>query len=120
MRGADRFRNRCPGRLTARADRHDGGGLDRDRPAEDAGQGAPTAACRSAHPATGGVPVGRFPVARRGTPPVMSEMDPRDPSTLYAAGPVAPEPPEDDLPETSPLPDSGGTGPGPDDLDRLL
>ncbi len=50
----------------------------------------------------------------------MSEMDPRDPSTLYAEGPVAPEPPEDDLPETSPLRDSGGTGPGPDDLDELL
>ena len=47
----------------------------------------------------------------------MTEMDPRDPSTLYAEGPVAPEPPEDDLPDTSPLPDSGGTGPGPDDLD---
>ena len=50
----------------------------------------------------------------------MTEMDPRDPSTLYSEGPVAPEPPEDDLPETSPLPDSGGTGPGPDDLDQLL
>jgi hypothetical protein len=47
----------------------------------------------------------------------MSEMDPKDPSTLYAEGPVAPEPPDDDLPEASPLPDSGGTGPGPDDLD---
>ena len=50
----------------------------------------------------------------------MSEMDPRDPSTLYSEGPVAPEPPEDDLPDTSPLRDSGGTGPGPDDLDQLL
>ncbi len=50
----------------------------------------------------------------------MSEMDPRDPSTLYSEGPVAPEPPEDDLPDTSPLRDSGGTGPGPDDLDELL
>ncbi|MGY1846756.1 MULTISPECIES: hypothetical protein [unclassified Blastococcus] len=48
------------------------------------------------------------------------EMDPRDPDTLYAEGPVAPEPPDDDVPDTSPLPDSGGTGPGPDDLDRLL
>jgi hypothetical protein len=47
----------------------------------------------------------------------MSEMDPKDPSTLYAEGPVAPEPPDDDLPEVSPLRDSGGTGPGPDDLD---
>ena len=51
----------------------------------------------------------------------MREMDPKDPSTLYAEGPVAAEPPEDDdKPETSPLRDSGGTGPGPDDLDRLL
>jgi len=53
----------------------------------------------------------------------MPEMDPKDPSTLYAAGPVAPvtaEPPADDLPEESPLVDKGGTGPGPDDLDRLL
>jgi hypothetical protein len=53
----------------------------------------------------------------------MSEMDPRDPSTLYSEGPVAPEPPEppeDDLPDSSPLRDSGGTGPGPDDLDELL
>jgi arsenate reductase len=48
------------------------------------------------------------------------EMDPRDPSTLYAEGPVAAEPPEDHRPDTSPLRDSGGTGPGPDDLDRLL
>ena len=47
----------------------------------------------------------------------MSEMDPKDPSTLYAQGPVAAEPPDDDLPEASPLRDSGGTGPGPDDLD---
>lgn len=51
--------------------------------------------------------------------PAMREMDPKDPSTLYAEGPVAPEPPEDDVPETSPLRDSGGTAPGPDDLDRL-
>ncbi len=50
----------------------------------------------------------------------MSEMDPRDPSTLYSEGPVAAEPPEDDVPDTSPLRDSGGTGPGPDDLDDLL
>ncbi len=69
----------------------------------------------------------RGPGGRPAVPPCpaghslpMSEMDPRDPSTLYAEGPVAPEPPEDDLPDTSPLPDSGGTGPGPDDLDRLL
>ncbi|WP_236830918.1 hypothetical protein [Blastococcus sp. KM273128] len=48
------------------------------------------------------------------------EMDPQDPDTLYAEGPVTPEPPDDDVPDTSPLPDSGGTGPGPDDLDRLL
>ena len=27
---------------------------------------------------------------------------------------------EDDVPDTSPLRDSGGTGPGPDDLDELL
>jgi arsenate reductase len=54
--------------------------------------------------------------AGRGT----GEMDPRDPDTLYAAGPVAAEPPDDDRPERSPLRDSGGTGPGPDDLDRLL
>jgi hypothetical protein len=47
------------------------------------------------------------------------EMDPRKPDTLYAEGPVAEAPPDDDLPETSPLRDSGGTGPGPDDLDRL-
>jgi hypothetical protein len=45
------------------------------------------------------------------------EMDPRDPSTLYSEGPVADEPPDDDVPETSPVPDSGGVGPGPDDLD---
>ena len=55
----------------------------------------------------------------------MPEMAPKDPSTLYAAGPVAAEPPphglpSDDLPEESPLVDKGGTGPGPDDLDRLL
>ena len=60
----------------------------------------------------------------------MPEMDPKDPSTLYAAGPVAAEPPVDDVPaddvpadevpEPSPLVDKGGTGPGPDDLDRLL
>ncbi|WP_198598059.1 hypothetical protein [Blastococcus atacamensis] len=48
------------------------------------------------------------------------EIDPTDPDTLYAEGPVAPEPPDDDVPESSPLRDSGGTGPGPDDLDRLL
>jgi hypothetical protein len=47
-----------------------------------------------------------------------SEMDPKDPDTLYAEGPVAPEPPDDDVPEESPLRDSGGTGPGPDDLDE--
>ena len=52
-------------------------------------------------------------------------MDPKDPSTLYAAGPVATEPaaddvPVDDVPAASPLVDKGGTGPGPDDLDRLL
>ena len=45
------------------------------------------------------------------------EMNPKDPSTLYSEGPVADEPPDDDVPETSPLPDSGGVGPGPDDLD---
>ena len=55
----------------------------------------------------------------------MPEMDPKDPSTLYAAGPVAAEPPVDDVPADevpapSPLVDKGGTGPGPDDLDRLL
>ena len=50
----------------------------------------------------------------------MPEMDPKDPSTLYAAGPVAAEPPADDVPDESPLVDKGGTGPGPDDLDRLL
>jgi len=50
----------------------------------------------------------------------MREMDPKDPDTLYAEGPVAAEPPDDDLPATSPLEDSGGTGPGPDDLDELL
>ena len=44
-------------------------------------------------------------------------IDPRDPDTLFAEGPVSPEPPDDDVPETSPLRDSGGTGPGPDDLD---
>ena len=47
----------------------------------------------------------------------MREMDPKDPSTLYSEGPVAAEPPDDDVPETSPVPDSGGVGPGPDDLD---
>ena len=60
------------------------------------------------------------PRGAAGHPSPMTEMDPRDPSTLYSEGPVAPEPPEDDLPETSPLPDSGGTRPGPDDLDQLL
>lgn len=56
----------------------------------------------------------------------MSEIDPRDPETLHAEGPVAQEPPDQDLPPDvdvparSPLPDSGGTGPGPDDLDQLL
>ncbi len=80
-----------------------------DQPAED--------------PRSPAVPPGRWPGVRGGTAGhlrAMSEMDPRDPSTLYAEGPVADEPPEDDLPDTSPLPDSGGTGPGPDDLDRLL
>jgi hypothetical protein len=48
------------------------------------------------------------------------EIDPKDPDTLYAEGPVAAEPPDDDVPDSSPLADSGGTGPGPDDLDRLL
>jgi hypothetical protein len=50
---------------------------------------------------------------------VVREIDPADPSTLYAEGPVAADPPEDDKPETSPLRDSGGTGPGPDDIDWL-
>jgi hypothetical protein len=45
------------------------------------------------------------------------EMNPKDPSTLYSEGPVADEPPDDDVPESSPVPDSGGVGPGPDDLD---
>ena len=36
---------------------------------------------------------------------------------VRAEGPVAAEPPDDDVPESSPLRDSGGTGPGPDDLD---
>lgn len=44
-------------------------------------------------------------------------IDPMDPDTLYAEGPVAPEPPDDDVPDSSPLPDSGGADPGPDDLD---
>ena len=44
-------------------------------------------------------------------------IDPKDPDTLYAEGPVAAVPPDDDLPESSPLADKGGTGPGPDDLD---
>ena len=44
-------------------------------------------------------------------------IDPRDPDTLYAEGSVAPEPPDDDVPDSSPLADSGGVGPGPDDLD---
>jgi hypothetical protein len=61
----------------------------------------------------------RVPPRREGYAARMSEIDPRNPSTLYAEGPVAEEPPEDDLPESSPLRDSGGTGPGPDDLDRL-
>jgi hypothetical protein len=50
----------------------------------------------------------------------MREMDPKDPDTLYAEGPVAADPPDDDLPTSSPLEDSGGTAPGPDDLDELL
>ena len=54
----------------------------------------------------------------------MPEMDPKDPSTLYAAGPVVADPPADDfpdeLPQASPLVDKGSTGPGPDDLDLLL
>jgi arsenate reductase len=45
----------------------------------------------------------------------MREIDPKDPDTLFAEGPVAAEPPA-----ASPLHDSGGTGPGPDDLDELL
>ena len=49
--------------------------------------------------------------------PGMREMNPKDPDSLYREGPVAPEPPDDDVPETSPVPDSGGVGPGPDDLD---
>ena len=48
---------------------------------------------------------------------LVREMNPKDPSTLYSEGPVAAEPPDDDVPETSPVPDSGGVGPGPDDLD---
>jgi hypothetical protein len=55
----------------------------------------------------------------------MPEMDPKDPSTLYAAGPVVADPPADDVLadeelEASPLVDKGSSGPGPDDLDRLL
>jgi hypothetical protein len=55
----------------------------------------------------------------------MPEMDPKDPSTLYAAGPVVADPPADDVPvdevpEALPLMDKGSSGPGPDDLDRLL
>lgn len=49
----------------------------------------------------------------------MREVEPKDPDTLYAEGPVAKEPSGDDLSETSPLRDSGGTGPGPDDLDHM-
>ena len=56
----------------------------------------------------------------RPDPSPADPIDPRDPDTLYAEGPVAAEPPEDDRPDSSPLRDSGGTGPGPDDLDRLL
>ena len=44
-------------------------------------------------------------------------INPKDPDTLYAEGPVAAVPPDDDLPDSSPLADKGGTGPGPDDLD---
>jgi hypothetical protein len=54
---------------------------------------------------------------RSGHRGAVTEMDPKDPSTLYSEGPVAAEPPDDDVPETSPVPDSGGVGPGPDDLD---
>jgi hypothetical protein len=46
-------------------------------------------------------------------------MDPADPATLYSEGPVADEPPDDDKPDASPLRDSGGTAPGPDDMDWL-
>lgn len=62
---------------------------------------------------------GRHTAAVTGAPEPGSgpDPDPRDPRTLGAAGPVADEPPDDDLPEASPLRDSGGTGPGPDDLD---
>ena len=59
------------------------------------------------------------PTAPNGHPEGAREMDPADPDTLYAEGPVADEPPDDDKPDSSPLRDSGGTGPGPDDLDRL-
>lgn len=55
--------------------------------------------------------------AAAGHSPPVREMNPKDPSTLYSEGPVADEPPDDDVPETSPVPDSGGVGPGPDDLD---
>jgi len=44
-------------------------------------------------------------------------INPKDPDTLHAEGPVSAEPPDDDVPDTSSLRDSGGTGPGPDDLD---
>ena len=55
--------------------------------------------------------------AAAGHSTTVREMNPKDPSTLYSEGPVADEPPDDDVPETSPVPDSGGVGPGPDDLD---
>lgn len=59
----------------------------------------------------------RMRPATAGNRTPVREMDPQDPDTLYAEGPVADEPPDDDVPETSPMPDSGGIGPGPDDLD---
>ena len=65
----------------------------------------------------------RFPAGSGGQIPEVTEMDPKDPSTLFAEGPVSEEPvaaEQSEEPAPSPLRGSGGTGPGPDDLDQLL
>ena len=73
--------------------------------------------CGSGYPAGRGVDTRGVGRTAGGHSTAVREMNPKDPSTLYSEGPVADEPPDDDVPETSPVPDSGGVGPGPDDLD---
>jgi hypothetical protein len=73
--------------------------------------------CGARYPGSTGADTRRVAGTAAGHSTAVREMNPKDPSTLYSEGPVADEPPDDDVSETSPVPDSGGVGPGPDDLD---